>query len=123
MDANYWATGFGPTNVTLHRLSTALDLGDAAYVVEHASRVDTTRLPVERQVTHLIDIGRACALLAHDDQALDHLMSAEASAPQIVRHSPVVRETVKALYRRSPVTGGSRSSRLLGLAERCRAVS
>jgi len=36
-DANYWQTGFGPTNVELHRLSAGLDLGDVAWVAEPGS--------------------------------------------------------------------------------------
>ena len=32
-DANHWQTGFGPTNVEMHRLAAALELGDVAYVV------------------------------------------------------------------------------------------
>jgi hypothetical protein len=28
VDGNCWQTGFGPSNVELHRVSTALDLGD-----------------------------------------------------------------------------------------------
>jgi transcriptional regulator with XRE-family HTH domain len=39
-DGNYWQTSFGPTNVELHRLSAALDLGDVVFVVERAPQVD-----------------------------------------------------------------------------------
>lgn len=122
-DANYWHTGFGPANVELHRLSGALDLGDVAYVVEHGSRIATEHLPAERAVTHLVDMGRALSLVARDEEALARFLEAERLAPQLVRHSPLVRETVKTMYRRSPVTGARRGSPLMGLAERCRAVS
>lgn len=37
-DGNYWQTGFGPTNVELHRLSAGLDLGDMAWVARCARR-------------------------------------------------------------------------------------
>lgn len=121
-DANYWQTGFGPTNVELHRLSAALDLGDIAYVVDRGPGVAVDHMPTERGVSHLIDLARALSLVARDDEALDQLLTAERAAPQLVRHNPVVRETVKAMHRRAPVTGGSMSSALLGLAERCRAV-
>ena len=80
-------------------------------------------MPAERTAAHLIDTGRAMSLVARDDEALMTLLDAEQVAPQLVRHNPVVRETVKTLYRRSPVTGGRASSALLGLAERVRAVS
>jgi hypothetical protein len=122
-DANHWQTGFGPTNVELHRLSVALDLGDVAFVVEHAPRITTEHLPAERAATHLIDTGRALSLVARDDEALTSFLDAEQIAPQLVRHSPVVREAVKVMHRRAPVTSRSRTSPLAGLAERCRAVA
>lgn len=121
-DGNYWQTGFGPTNVALHRVSAGLDLGDVAYVVDQG-QVDTSTLPVERQVMHLIDYARALSLLARDEDALQVLLTAEDKSPQLVRHSAIAREVVRTMYRRAPVTAGKKSSLLLALAERCRAVS
>jgi transcriptional regulator with XRE-family HTH domain len=123
VDANHWQTGFGPTNVALHRISTGLDLGDIAQVVEQSGEIDTGAMPVERQVMHLIDYARALSLIARDDDALQVLLSAEERSPQLVRHSAIAREVVRTLYRRAPVTAGKKSSLLLALAERCRAVS
>lgn len=120
-DANHWHTGFGPTNVELHRSSVALELGDIASVAERGPRIAVDHLPVERRVTHRIDLGRAFAELARDAEALDLLLRAEQEGPTLVRHSPAVRETVRSLHRRSPVTGG-RSSELFALALRCRAA-
>jgi transcriptional regulator with XRE-family HTH domain len=40
VDANYWQTGFGPSNVELHRISAALDLGDITQVIDSAPRVN-----------------------------------------------------------------------------------
>jgi transcriptional regulator with XRE-family HTH domain len=122
-DGNYWQTGFGPTNVALHRMSAGLDLGDISFVVDHSVEVDTGGMPVERQVTHMIDHARALSLVAKDEDALQVLLSAEEKSPQLVRHSSTAREVVRTLYRRAPVTGGKKSSLLLALAERCRAVS
>jgi transcriptional regulator with XRE-family HTH domain len=123
VDANYWQTGFGPTNVELHRLSAGLDLGDVAWVAEHGQQVGAEDLPVERRVTHMIDVARALSYLAKDTEALELLLNAERQAPTLVRHSASVREMVKDMHRRSPVTGGSRSSELLAFAQRCRAVA
>jgi transcriptional regulator with XRE-family HTH domain len=122
VDANYWQTGFGPSNVELHRISAALDLGDISQVIDSAPRVNVDHLPVERQVTHLIDLARALSLVAKDDDALQTLLTAEQKSPGIVRHSVVVREVVRSMYRRAPATAGKKSSPLLALAERCRAV-
>ncbi|MET9261580.1 helix-turn-helix domain-containing protein [Amycolatopsis sp. NPDC004079] len=122
VDANYWQTGFGPANVELHRLSAALDLGDVGQVIESAPRVNVDHLPVERQVTHLIDFARALSLVAKDDDALDALLEAETKAPTVVRHNTMVREVVRSMYRRAPASAGKKSSALLALAERCGAV-
>ncbi len=122
VDANHWQTGFGPANVELHRLSAALDLGDISQVIESAPRISVDHLPVERQVTHLIDFARALSLVAKDDEALSALLTAEQKAPGIVRHSTAVREVVRSMYRRAPATAGKKSSPLLALAERCGAV-
>jgi transcriptional regulator with XRE-family HTH domain/TPR repeat protein len=122
VDANYWQTGFGPSNVELHRLSAALDLGDVTRVIEHAPSVKVDHLPAERQVTHLIDFARALSLVAKDDEALQALLTAEQKSAGIVRHSAVVREVVRSMYRRAPASAGKKSSALLALAERCGAV-
>lgn len=122
-DANHWKTGFGPTNVALHRISAGLDLGDISYVVDRSSEIDTAGMPVERQVTHMIDQARALSLVARDGDVLQVLLTAEAKSPQLVRHSAIARETVRTIYRRAPVTAGNKSSLLLALAQRCRAVS
>ncbi len=72
---------------------------------------------------HLIDYARALSLLARDDDALQILLTAEDKSPQLVRHSAIAREVVRTMYRRAPVTAGKKSSLLLALADRCRAVS
>lgn len=120
-DGNYWQTGFGPTNVELHRLSAALDLGDIAYVIEHGRSVRPDNLPPERQATHLIDQANALSLMAQDEEALQCLLDAEQKAAQLVQHSVLAREVVRSLWRRSSASIG-KSSPLFGLAERCRAV-
>jgi len=49
-DANHVWTAFGPTNVAIHRVSAAMELGDVQIAVDLGSRVHTSPLPVERQV-------------------------------------------------------------------------
>lgn len=119
-DDNLWNTSFGPTNVKLHQVAASLNLDDIAWVLEHGDRVDTARLPAERTVAHKIDLARANSYRAKDDVAIAYLLDAEGIAPQLVRQSAAVRETVKALYRRG--TGLTKHSPLIGLAERCRAI-
>ncbi|MGW5467410.1 hypothetical protein [Streptomyces chartreusis] len=59
-DENYWQTGFGPTNVLLHRLSVELDLDNVSYVVENG-RINVDHMPQERSVSHRIDYARPLA--------------------------------------------------------------
>jgi hypothetical protein len=42
----------------------------------------------------MIDVARALSLVAKEDDATQLLLEAEVIAPHLVRHSPVVRETV-----------------------------
>lgn len=104
-------------------MSVVLDLGDIAFVVEHTPRITTENPPAEQTSTHQTDTGRALSLVAHDNEALMSFLDAEQIAPQLVRHSSVVREAVKVMHRRAPVTSRSHTSPLAGLAERCRAVA
>ncbi len=120
-DTNLWHTGFGPTNVAVHRIAVALDLGDAVLVAEHGPRLDARALPVERRAALLIDVGRAQAMLGRDAPALSTLLAAESIAPQLVHHATTVRESVRVMYRRAGHTGASTA--LLQFAERCRAVA
>ncbi|ATW50565.1 transcriptional regulator [Streptomyces peucetius subsp. caesius ATCC 27952] len=120
-DENYWQTGFGPTNVLLHRLSVELDLDNVSYVVEHG-RINVDHMPQERSVSHRIDYARALSLAGQGDEAFAELRTAERTSPQLVRNNPRVRETLRDLIKQSPVTGGSRSSEVFVMAQRCRAV-
>jgi hypothetical protein len=108
--------------VVLHRIAAALDLGDLAYVAENGPRIAAPRMPVERRVSKNIDVARAHSLLGQDEDAITTLLTAEQEAPQLVRHNPAVRETVRAIHRRAPVTMGGRESQVVAFAERCRAI-
>ncbi|MDQ1293131.1 MAG: hypothetical protein QG608_1012 [Actinomycetota bacterium] len=120
-DTNLWRTAFGPTNVAVHRIAVATDLGDLLFVCEHGPRIDARALPVERQAALLIDVGRAQAMLGRDEPALASLLEVESIAPQLVRHATTVRESVRGMYRRAGHTGAS--TPLMRFAERCRAAS
>ncbi|MFJ2636013.1 helix-turn-helix domain-containing protein [Streptomyces sp. NPDC087422] len=120
-DENYWQTGFGPTNVILHRLSIELDLDNVSYVVEHGA-INVDHMPQERSVSHRIDFARALSLAGRGDDAFEELRKAERTSPQLVRNNPRVRETLRDLTKQAPVTAGSRSSEVFVMAQRCRAV-
>jgi transcriptional regulator with XRE-family HTH domain len=118
-DANLWHTGFGPTNVVLHRMSAALDLGDVAFVLKHGPQVSVEHIPSERAATFHMELARAYHQAGRFDDALASLLEAEATAAPMVRHSVVVREMLREMYRRNHGT----SRALTELARRCRAVA
>jgi hypothetical protein len=62
-DRNDLWTSFGPTNVAIHGISVAVELGDVAETIRRAEQVNTTTLPpglLERRANVLIDLGRGC---------------------------------------------------------------
>lgn len=58
-DANHLWTAFGPTNVAIHRVATAAELGDLQVAIDLGPRVDTAGLPMERRVRHALEVSRA----------------------------------------------------------------
>ena len=78
--------------------------------------------PAALSLLGMLHLRTAIAAARREDEALGLLLAAEREAPALVRHSAAVRETVKELQRRAPVTGVARSSELGGLAQRCRAA-
>ncbi|MEU5161793.1 XRE family transcriptional regulator [Streptomyces sp. NPDC020875] len=83
-------TFFGPSQVLLHRISISHLLGDCGLAVEHARRVDVTRLPSpERRARYWIDVARAFDQWAKPDRTYQALLAAERAAPQEVRRGSV----------------------------------
>jgi hypothetical protein len=59
-DGNHAWTGFGPTNVAIHRVSVAAELGDAGEALRTATGVDLERLPaglLSRRAQVNLDLG------------------------------------------------------------------
>ncbi|WP_410875180.1 helix-turn-helix domain-containing protein [Nocardia sp. A7] len=118
-DANYAWTAFGPTNVKIHRVSTAMELDDVETALVVGQQVDASSLPTERQVRHSLELARAHSNRSRRDEALAILLAAEARAPEQVRHHALSRDLVVNWVR----TGKSRpSSALAGLADRMNLV-
>ncbi len=114
-DGNYLWTAFGPTNVNIHRVTTAMDLGDVQVAIDLGSRVDTSGLPIERQVRHLLENARALSARIRTDEALAAVLTAERIAPEQVRHHAITRQLVQAWMRRGR---GRPSYQLAALAQR-----
>jgi transcriptional regulator with XRE-family HTH domain len=102
-DRNDLRTAFGPTNVAIHRVSVAVELGDAGTALREGNNVDLAGLPEdfrERRSTLLIEVARARAQQRDRAAAVLHLLEAEAIAPEEVRFNFIVREMLRDFLKR-----------------------
>lgn len=99
-DANHMWTAFGPTNVKIHQVATAMELGDVQIAVDLGPTVDTSGLPVERQVRHSLEVARALSAWNKTDEALTVMLDAEQRAREQVQHHYLSRQLVLTWMRR-----------------------
>lgn len=118
-DRNDYHLEFGPTNVAIQAVSTAVELGDAGEAIEVALSVDTSALSPERQGRLLMDLGRAYAQRRQTGDAVDSLLRAEEVSPETVQNHAAVRAAVKELVL---VSGPNVPPNLMGLADRTNAM-
>lgn len=90
---------FGPTNLGIHRVTTAVNLGQFGQAVRHADAVQPFVIDAPgRQAAFFSDLARA---LTHhrgmESDAAVALLRAEAIAPQRIHANPLLTETVGAL--------------------------
>jgi hypothetical protein len=101
-DRNDFWTAFGPTNVALHEVSTAVELGDAGEVVRKGETLDPSRFPpglLGRRAQVFIDLARGYT--QHKDAAaVNMLLEAERIALEAVRYQVIVKEMLRELLRR-----------------------
>lgn len=114
-DRNDFNLEFGPTNVEIQAVSTAVDLGDAGEALDIGRQIDPASLSAERRSRLYMDLGRAHAQRRHIGEALDCLLRAEELAPETVRTHVAARSTIRELVL---VAGRTARPELLGLAER-----
>lgn len=86
---------FGPSNVTIHEVAVAVELGDADKAIRLGGDLELPEtLPAERSSHHYIDLSRAWLWTGQREKALQCLLAAESLAPQRTRYHPMARETV-----------------------------
>jgi len=100
-DRNDFDTEFGPTNVEIHAVSTAVELGDAGLALEVAQQVDASGLSPERQSRFLLDVARAHAQRRHVGEATAALLEAEALAPEQIHDHHLARGVIRDLVQLS----------------------
>lgn len=102
---NLRRTGFNATNVQLHRVHTALTLGDAGQAIDHARHVDLATVPLpERRARLMVDVAHAYAQWNKPEAAFQALRAAEETAPEEVRARATVRRLIDTLHRTAPAT-------------------
>lgn len=114
-DGNDYHTEFGPTNVRLHEIAVAVDLGDAGTALRLAAGVDASGMSPERQARLLIDVGRAHLQRRNLPGALRALLDAERLTPEQVHAHRLVKNIMYDLARSEHRT----DPRVRGLAQRC----
>ncbi|TBL30041.1 XRE family transcriptional regulator [Verrucosispora sp. SN26_14.1] len=118
-DANHLWTAFGPTNVAIHRVATAAELGDLQVAIDLGPRLDTAGLPMERRVRHALEVARAYSSWNRVDDAQTTLLDAEQMAPEQVRHHFLSRQLALTWVRRQR---GKPSAELVSLARRLKVL-
>jgi hypothetical protein len=93
-DANHVWSAFGPTNVAMHHVSVAMEIGDIQFAAERGPRVDVSAMPLERRVRHALEVARAQAARNRPDEGLAVVLAAEADAPEQVRYHFISRQLV-----------------------------
>jgi transcriptional regulator with XRE-family HTH domain len=114
-DRNDFNTEFGPTNVRLHEVGVAVELGDAGRALRVAAGIDASAMSAERQTRLLIDTARALMQRRSVAGAIRALLDAERLAPEHVQRHPLVKGVLYDLARSDSRSDPS----LRALAERC----
>ena len=102
-DGNHGWTAFGPTNVQIHRVSAAVELGQSMKALEESSKLseDDVPEPLSGRRTQLhIDSAWAHTIAKNDASALLHLMAAEHIGREAVAASGKAREIAQTLMGR-----------------------
>ncbi len=102
-DRDDYGTEFGPTNVAIHEISVAVELGDAGRAIELGQQVRPTNLSPERQARYLLDLAQAHAMRRQIGEALHALQEAERIAPEEARVHYVGRAVARDLFQLSGV--------------------
>ncbi|MEH1011696.1 helix-turn-helix domain-containing protein [Micromonospora sp. CPCC 206060] len=115
-DNHYW-TCFGPTNVLLHRVAAAVELGEGGRAVEADGKIvqdNFNALLPERRAHHLLDLARGFAQVGDLANAGETLLKGDRLAPSEIRCRPIAHEVMSDVLRR---TRGAPPSPIAELAE------
>ena len=112
-DREYYYTSFGLSNMKIHEVAVAVELGESAAALAAADGwTPPAGLPAERASHHFIDLARAQLWERDYAGAVSSLLRARQIAPQHTRAHPYAKQTVETVLHRAP----GRSDVTLGLA-------
>lgn len=103
-DGNHYWSSFGPTNVLLHRVAAAVEMGEGRYAVATHERIGAdgfAALVPERRVHHLLDMARGWAQVGDVHRAGEMLVAGDRLAPTELRSRAVTREILGDVLRRT----------------------
>lgn len=100
-DRNDFDTEFGPTNVALHAIAVAVELGDAGHALDLAREVNAENLSPERQARYSLDLARAHEMRRQIGEALHYLVHAEQLTPEQVRSHGLAKSIARNLIQLS----------------------
>lgn len=109
-DANYAWTAFGPTNVAIHRVSVAAELGNPGAALDAAAAVDLDALPTglqSRRAQVNLDLAWAQSQRRRDAEATLNLLAAEKAAPEALAQNVVAREIMRTMLARAKRGNGN----------------
>ncbi|MCO6005470.1 helix-turn-helix domain-containing protein [Actinoallomurus purpureus] len=121
-DRNDFWSAFGPTNVVIHEVSTAVAFGDAKLALERGESLDLDRLGPGlrgRRAQVFLDMARAYAQQRKDAAAVNTLLRAERVSPELVRYDQRTNDLLTELVRREHRAS---TPELRGLAHRAGAI-
>jgi transcriptional regulator with XRE-family HTH domain len=101
-ETHHFRMAFGPTNVALHRVSTAVEVGRTRDALELVERISIERAPaVERRLTYHIDAARCYARKRNDIAAVHMLQQVWRESPEELRYSSLLRDVLRQLRSRA----------------------
>lgn len=97
---DFW-TAFGPTNVRMHAVNAAVEIGEPGEALHAAREVDPSVVPsVERRFSHEMEIAAIYGQRRDDEACLFALLHAEQVSPHNARYSISMKELSRDLLRR-----------------------
>ncbi|HEY8471059.1 MAG TPA: helix-turn-helix transcriptional regulator [Natronosporangium sp.] len=103
-DRNHYWSSFGPTNVLLHRVAAAVEMGEGQYAIATHEQIGAdgfAALVPERRVHYLLDMARGWAQVGDVHRAGEMLVAGDRLAPMELRSRPIAREILGDVVRRS----------------------